>query len=191
MAEITLCDLGFTKEELEEKLLARLVREVLTGISYDDEDGEYEVDSTFAKKVNALVKTEVDSGIERMAQKHLYPRINEQINTIVLAETNRWGERTKREEVTFAEYITNKADAWLIEPIDSSGKTQAEAGSYFRAETTRLAKLVEASIDSTVRKECAALAAQFKDSFETSIADAVKIKLRELQGGMTLTLGKK
>jgi len=141
--ELTLESLGFTKEELQNRVIEQLCREVMVERGVDDEGNEGgKFPSRIAEQLKQVVKDQINATIASIAEKHILPNVHAYIENLTLQETNRWGEKTKT-PVTFIEYLTARAEAYLKEEVNFEGKNKEEAGGYSWSKSqTRIAHLV-------------------------------------------------
>lgn len=135
--------LGFTREELQEKVIDRICKQFLGNYSWD-EDGERDwEDSLFAKKLQQRVKDQVDTSIDRLAQQHVLPNVDRYIENVTLQETNRWGEK-RGTPMTFKEYLAQRAEHYLTEKVNHRGEAKRESdSSYFDGKQTRITYLID------------------------------------------------
>ncbi|WP_414553237.1 hypothetical protein [Stenotrophomonas forensis] len=185
--DITLESLGFTKEELQERVIARICAKLLEGVGYDEDDNEFTTASQFQRQMQARVREQIETTINTIAEREVLPNVATYIENLTLQETNRWGEKTG-EKVTFIEYLTRRAEAYMQEKVNFDGKTKDEADSYSWSGTqTRITHLVHQhlhySIDSAM-KDALKIA---NSAIATGIQETVKTKLAEIS--TTLKVG--
>lgn len=175
--------LGFTKEELQQRVVDQIVQHALSSTFYDEDENEFTRDSKFARDVDAKIKEHINVTINNLAEKHVLPNVSKYIEGMVLQQTNTWGEKTGK-PVTFVEYLMQRAEAYMQEKVDFQGKTKQEAGSYFNGTQTRIAHLMHEhlhySIDSAM-KDALKIATS---AISTGIQETVKIKLGEISAGL-------
>lgn len=184
----TLEMLGITKEELESRIVNRAVSELLTGIGYDEDGDEYPTRSSMAKKLNDLMVKRVDEKVVELADKHVLPKLDKFIETLTLQQTNKWGEK-KGKKVTFIEYLVSRAEHYMVEEVNSNGKTKSEGDSYsWRKAGTRISYAVDHhmqySIENAMKKAIDGGNAILTDG----IMAAVKIKLDEVSEKLKVTV---
>lgn len=187
-SELTLESLGLDQDKLAEKLVDRLAQNMLTSIGYDEDGGDWFGTSPFARKLNDMVKARLDQVVNDLADKHVLPRVNEMVEGLVLQQTNQWGEKVGT-PVTFIEYLTQRAEVYMQEPVNYEGKTQKESGSYgWSKAQTRITHLVEKhlhySIDSAM-KDALKIA---NSAIATGIEQTVKTKLSEITQGLSVAV---
>jgi hypothetical protein len=182
---INLADLGFTKEELQERVIERAARILLAEKGYDEDGEEFETDSKLARALSSVIGQKIDKLINDLAEKHVLPNVGQYVETLTLQETNKWGEKTGSPK-TFIEYLVARADAYLREEVNYEGKAKNEADSYsWRVSGTRVAHLVhkhlhyhiETAMKSAVAQANGAIVGGLKKAVEISLDDIAK-KLR-------------
>lgn len=138
--------LGFTKEDLQERVVEQICAQVLAGKTYDEDGNEEWVDSRFKQKIDERVKAQIEASIAAMAEKHVLPNVAQYVENLTLQQTNQWGE-AKGKKVTFLEYLVQRAEAYIQEQVDYDGKSKSEKDSYnWTGRTTRIAYLVNAHL---------------------------------------------
>lgn len=185
MTGFDLESLGFTKEELQERVIDRICHQVMASSGYDHETGaEYDQKSNFSRKLNEAVKKRIDEQIASMAEAHILPNVSKFIQELTLQETNRWGEK-KAEPVTFIEYLVQRAEAYMLEEVDHRGK---KLDHYSKKEQTRLTHLVHEHLHysiETAMKDALKIA---NSAISKGIQETVKLKLAELTKSMQVTV---
>lgn len=138
MSEVTLENLGITKEDVMEKVVDSICKRLLGTNEYDEEVGCYlDVDSKFKMQLNQKIQDEIKERFDKFAEQHIGPLLAEKIESMVLQVTNKWGEK-KGEPVSLTEYIMERAESYLQEEVNYNGKTKQQEGYGFRAASTRL-----------------------------------------------------
>lgn len=156
MADSTLEALGFTKEEIADRIIDRAVAQLLQATAEDEDGFSYGVPSTFASKIDKVIREKIDAAVIKVGDEFIEPRITAMVEGHVLQKTNEWGER-RGEPVSFTEYLVQRAEAYMTEQVNYEGKAQKESGSYsFTAKGTRVAYMIDKhlhySIDTAMRK---------------------------------------
>ena len=150
MTALKLTDLGIEvdREELLEQAAQLVAAQVLsdTGM-YDrepEDDGDQEAlpDITFGAALQARVEEKIRAAVDTVAAAHVLPKIEEVIENFCLQKTNEWGDK-KGEPLTFTEYLVERAINWIQEPVNHQGKTKGEDSYQFRAQTSRIAYLID------------------------------------------------
>lgn len=178
---ITLDSLGISKDSVEEKLIAHLAQEVLTEIQYDhDDDSEYRAKSALAKKLDTIIKQHIDTTINALAQKHVLPNVSSYIENLTLQTTNQWGEK-RGQPVTFIEYLTQRAEAYMQEKVNYEGKSKDEAGAYSWSGTqTRITHMVHTHLHYSIETAMKQALLIATSGIAAGLQETVKTKLTEV-----------
>lgn len=152
MTAITLESLGLSKEQLQEMLLEKMVEQALVGISYDDEGDAYRTDTSFATQLKKRVREQIDASINALAAQHVLPNVAQYIENLTLQATTSWGEK-KGEPMTFVQYLTSRAEAYMQEQVDFDGKAKGQ-DSYgsWTGKQTRLVHLIHQHLHYTIQE---------------------------------------
>lgn len=177
-------ELGFTREEIEEKLLARVSRDILKELRVDvDEDGEtkeYYAKSTFAKTLVEYLQSHLDSKVEEVAEKYLLPQIIGKAEALVLQPTNKWGEK-QGEPTTLTEYMVKQAEKYITEKVDYNGKSKEENRGYsFEGKQTRIAHMINRHLHYTIENAVKKALGDANSILTKGIEETVKIQLEEV-----------
>jgi hypothetical protein len=186
MSAITLESLGFTKEELQNRVVDQLCENILSGKGYDEDGAEYYEDSQFKKKLEERLKEHINATIGAIAEKHVLPNVTAYIENLCLQETNKWGEKTGQ-KVTFIEYLTQRADAYIREDVNYQGKSKSEGDSYnWSKNTSRISYLINSHLQYAIEGMTKAALANANKSIVGGIEQAVKIQLEQTLGKLKL-----
>lgn len=179
--------LGFTKEELQERVIERICRQVLESTGYDPDSGEeYPVESTFKRAVDQRVKETINTSINELAEKYVLPNVAQYIENLTLQATNKWGEKVG-EPVTFIEYLTQRAEAYMQEKVDFQGKSKDENNGYsFNGTQTRITHLVHQHLHYSIETAMKQALAIANSSIASGIQETVKLKLDELSKNLSV-----
>lgn len=178
---IDLATLGFTNEELQERVIDRICEQLLTGIDSDPDSGdEYQVASTFRRGIDNRVKAKIEETINAIAEREVLPNVTTYIESLVLQETNSWGEK-RGNPVTFREYLVQRAEAYMQEKVDFQGKSKAEAGGYsWNGTQTRITHLVHQHLHYSIESAMKDAMKAATGSIAIGITETVKTKLAEV-----------
>lgn len=162
-------DLGLSKNDLVKLIVDKIFEEF-----YIDSQRHYE------ETINKEIRERIDKTIEDIGEKEIFPKVKEKIENICIEQTNNFGEK-KGEPLTFIEYITKRAEEYMLEPVDRTGKS-IDKGSYAynKDAHTRLMWLVSNSLSYSI--ECA-VKDMLKDANKTiakSIQETVTQTLKEV-----------
>lgn len=189
MNAITLESLGFTQEDLQERVIERLCEQVLAGKGYDEDGNEFYQESQFKRKLDERIKAQVEQTINAIAEKHVLPNVAQYVETLTLQQTNAWGEK-QGQPVTFIEYLVARAHAYIQEEVNYEGKSKAEArDSYgWSKSTTRIAYLVNKHLQYSIETAMKQALASANNAIAGGIEAAVKMKLQEVVGGLQVAV---
>lgn len=184
--EITLDALGLDQDKLAEKLVDRLAQNMLTSIGYDEDGDEWFGTSAFAKKLNDMVTARLNAIVGELADKHVLPRVNEMVEGLVLQQTNQWGEKVGK-PVTFIEYLTQRADAYMREEVNYDGKTKQEDGGFsWSKRSTRVAYMIDKHLHYSIESAMKAALANVNNSVAAGLEEATKTAIREVTNKLTV-----
>lgn len=189
MNAITLESLGFTQEDLQERVIERLCEQVLAGKGYDEDGNEFYQESQFKRKLDERIKAQVEQTINAIAEKHVLPNVAQYVETLTLQQTNAWGEK-RGQPVTFIEYLVARAHAYIQEEVNYEGKSKAESrDSYgWSKSTTRIAYLVNKHLQYSIETAMKQALASANNAIAGGIEAAVKMKLQEVVGGLQIAV---
>lgn len=151
MNAISLESLGITKADLENRIVKKAVEDLLTGVDFDEDGDEWRTRSPIAKKIDALVKQRIDETITKLADTHILPNVASFVENLTLKATNRWGESTGT-KLTFIEYLTQQADAYMREEVNYEGKPKGTDSYSWTGRTTRVAFMVDKHLHYSIEK---------------------------------------
>jgi len=172
---------GFTKEELQERLLDRLVERFATAVSIDDEGDEYRKPSPIALKLQELVKKTVEATIAKVAEKHLLPNVKTYVETLTLQETNKWGEKTGK-KLTFTEYLVERAESYMTEKVNHEGKAKDEVNGYsWNPSQTRVAHMIHQHLQYSISSAMERALKSANSKIVEGLVETVKIQLAEVE----------
>lgn len=186
MTTMTLEALGFTKEDLQERLVERLCEQILSGKSYDEDGGEHYEDSQFKKLLEERLRKHINETVNAIAERHVLPNVTEYIENLCLQQTNKWGEKTGK-PVTFVEYLVSRAEAYIGEDVNHEGKSKDEKDSYnWSKSTTRITYLINAHLQYSIAVMVKNAMDGMNKSIVGGIEKAVKIQLEQTLGKLKI-----
>ncbi len=188
---LDLAELGLTNEELQERVVEAIASRVLVNCTSDDEGREYGLPSTFRKKLDESIKARIDKTISDLAAKHVLPNVAETVESLCLQATDEWGQK-KGKPLSFVQYLVQRAEAYLIEKVDYSGKDKAECGGYsFSPSQTRITHLVHKHLHYSIETAMQEALKIANGAIATGIQETVKVKLAEIVAGLKTTVALK
>lgn len=183
---LTLESLGLTKEEIVERVVARISDAVLRE-HVEDEDGEDSpVSSPFAVILERKVIERVNVAVEEIAGRHVLPNVAAYVEGLCLQETNKWGEKTGKKALTFVEYLVARAEVFLREEVDYHGKPRGTDSYQWKAAGTRIAWMVHEHLQYSIQIAMQQALKTANAAIAGGIEAAVKIKLAEVAASLTV-----
>lgn len=183
---ITLESLGFTKNDLQERVIDRLCGQILSGKEYDEDGNEEYADSQFKKKLEERLRAHITETVNAIAEKHVLPNVTSYIENLVLQTTNQWGEK-KGAPVSFIEYLVQRTEAYIQEDVDYQGKSKGHDSYNWSKNTTRISYLINAHLQYNIENAVKTALQTANAAIAGGIEKAVKMKLEEVVG--TLKVG--
>lgn len=189
--ELTLESLGLDQEKLAEKLVDRLAQNMLTSIGYDADGDEWFGTSPFAKKLNNMVRARLDKVVFDLADKHVLPRVNAMVEGLVLQQTNQWGEKVGK-PVTFIEYLTHRADAYMQEEVDYEGKTKGEKSNFsWSKRSTRVGFMIDKHLHYSIESAMKDALSKLNASVAKGLHDATLTAIKGVTDNLKVTVASK
>ena len=194
MNTIDLAIIGLSQEELQARLVETLCDRAMSNISYDEDGDPWKGDSRFAVKLKDAIQKRIDAAVDEVADKHITPLLAGKIESFSLQATNQWGE-SKGEPVTFIEYLTQRAEKYMIEPVDSNGKSQAECqrsgNSFYGKGTTRISQAIDKHLEYSIKSAMESALKDAQSQITKSMAEACKMALADVQAKLKVTVATK
>jgi hypothetical protein len=185
---IDLAALGFTKEELQDRVIDQIVQSVMYG-RYADEDGDETFrDSRFKQQLEDRVQNRIDETINALAEKHILPNVSAYIENLTLQQTNQWGEK-KGASITFVEYLIQRAQAYMQEEVNFQGKTRAEDSGYgWNKAQTRITYLINNHLHYSIETAMKSALGTATNEIAKGIHETTRIKLNEIAATMKIAV---
>ena len=183
--------LGFTKEELRERVIQRVCDQMLESHFYDnDEEGAPPKSMKFSKALMSMIERRIEQAIQKVAATTIEPNIEEFVRGFQIQETNAYGEK-RGNPATFTEFLVARAKAYIKEPVDHNGCSEVEArakgNSWYgrnNGSTTRVVYLIHEYFGSRIKDEMAKAVQAAYTAIAGGIEAAVKIKLQEITAAL-------
>lgn len=185
--------LGMTKEEMAARIVDQCADRLLSshGLDYDGEPTLSK--SKLAKQLDELIRKRVDESIVKIAGEHILPNVSAYIENLTLQQTNKWGER-QGSSVTFIEYLTQRADAYMREDVNHDGKSQEEmrnAGYSWSKSTTRVSYMVHQHLHYSIETAMKQAVAKANGAITGGLEKAIKDALKTVTDGLTVNVAVK
>jgi len=179
--------LGFTKGELQQRVIDQIVEQIMHKPEEDEEGGTFLRRSEFRQALDKQIKAHIDGTVARLAGQHVLPNVSQYIENLTLTETNGWGEKVK-EPVTFIQYLIHRAETYLTEKVDCSGKDKADGGYNWSGKQTRITYLIHAHLHYSIETAMKKAVEETNKVIVGGIQETVKIKLAEIAQKMKVTV---
>ena len=172
--EFTCEQIGMDQEELQERVVDGLVEKIIGGRDNDFPHGEV------MTEVNERITNAITARVEAVANEFVLPRIEALIEGFCLQRTNKWGEKIG-EQMTFTEYLVNRAENYLIEDVNYEGKTKGESGGYSWSKSqSRVAHMIDKHLHYEIERAMKAAVNEANESIAEGLEKACVIKLGEI-----------
>lgn len=185
--EITLESLGLSKEEIQNRVIDQIVRSALTSAVWNEDGDEIAIKSKFAGTIEDACRARIDQKINELGELHVLPNVDRYVETLILQETNRWGEK-KGSSVTFVEYMVERAEAYITEPVDYEGKTQAEKGYGWSKSQSRISHMIHRHLHYSIETAIKTMLKDANANIVNGLEAALKAKLEELQKAIKIAV---
>lgn len=174
-------EFGFTKEELQNRIVDRICEHLLGGGSDDAvSSNEFEV------KMTKLIQERIGATVQALAEKYVLPNVQDYIEKLTLVETNKWGERTGK-SLTFIEYLIQRAEAYMLEDVNYEGKPKGTDSYSWTKYQTRLTHLVHQHLHFHIERAMKEALTIANSTIAKGIEETVKIKLQEVTNGLKVS----
>lgn len=180
----TLQTLGFSVEQLQQRVVDQICESLLKR-SYEDEDGDcFFGESEFKKKLDSEIKKRVDETINALAEKHVLPNVAQYIENLTIQKTNEWGEK-RGETISFIEYLIQRAQDYMQEKVNYEGKAKAESGGYSWSGTqTRITHLIEKHLHYSIEQAMKNSLQIATSEIAKGLHETTRLKLNEIAANM-------
>lgn len=183
-----LTEIGFTKEELQEKLVQKMCDQLLKDVYFDEDGNEDEKKSWLHQKMLEKTRAAVEKKLDALFNEHIAPGVDKFVENLTLEESNRWGEK-KGIKLTFIEYLIQRADAYMREEVNYEGKAENERNGYsWTKSQTRITHLVHKHLHYSVEQAMKKAIADANKSIVGGLETAVKIKLDEISKNLKVSV---
>lgn len=177
--------IGLTKEEIQERVIDRIVAQLNETHGCDDEGNETGPwSSAFKTDLDKRMTKAIDVAIGNLFKAHVEPGVEKMVSDIVFQETNRWGEKTGN-PVTFIELLVQRCDNYMREQVDHSGKSRSEANdSYWKGYTTRVVHLIDQYLKYNIQTAMEQALKEANSSIAKGLEEGVKVSLKNIMNGI-------
>jgi hypothetical protein len=168
---IDLAELGFTQEQLQDRVVEGIIDRLTISDGGDD--------SELFRRLENVVEEKINEAVESLANKHVLPNVTKYLENLCLQETNKYGEK-KGEKKTFIEYLVARAEHYMTEKVNFQGKVKSEDSYQWRESTTRISYLIHEHLHYHIENAMKEAMKNANDSIIGGIEKAVKMKLTEV-----------
>ena len=183
--------LGITKDQIIDRIIDRAAdRLLVTHCTGADEDGRacaWDDNSPLAIELKKVFKARVDTALADVVDRHILPNVARYIENVTLQATNKWGEK-KGESLTFLEYLTQRAEAYLIEEVDFQGKSRDQDSYNWKGTQTRITHMVHKHLHFSIEQAMETALKTANSAIVGGIEQAVKIKLAEVSEKLKMSV---
>ena len=187
---IDLQALGFTQEELQQRVIDQLCAHLTKTVSIDDEGEEHWRESDMGRRLNQAVIKRVDAAIEKIATEHVLPNVSTFLESFCLQATNHWGEKTGQ-PITFIEYLVKRAETYITEKVNYDGKGKDDdrySSSSWNGTQTRIAYMINSHLQYSIEAAMKKALAEANGHIVKGPEETVKIKLKEVSEALTVAV---
>ena len=177
-------ELGLTQEQIFEavvnKISSELLQKPIKGIDEDtgEEYDDYE-STVYCQQLRKQIKAKIDTTIEVIIDKIVLPNAEQRINDIVLQPTSRWGE-PKGEPLTFVDYLTKRAEEFMLEEVNYEGKTKGQDSFSWHKKGTRIAYMIDKYLYYHIENWAKTALVEANKTLVDGLQKTVEIKLQEV-----------
>lgn len=175
MADLDLRSLGISDDEPIDCVVNRIADLVLGDWTAASETGRPH--KSFAALIEDRVVARANAAIDEIAAKHVLPNVAEYVEKLCLQETNRWGEATGR-KMTFVEYLVERAEAWIKEPVDYKGQPKPKDSFGWTQRGTRVSHMIHEYLDHQIKTAITAALKDLNGIVTLGLRDAVVVQIK-------------
>ena len=183
----TLDQIGLAPEELQRRVVETIAISLMKCTAHDEDGISYPRSTEFASAIEAKVCEALDTQVAAIAEEHIVPRVGEMIENATLQKTNEYGEK-RGASLTFTEYLVQRAEAYLMEPVDFDGKPVDGSRYSGRKEQTRVTHLVDRHLAHTIERAMKEAVKNAHEVLAEGLAETAKIKLAEIAKNLKVSV---
>ena len=183
---LDLAALGITPEELQDRVIQRIADGLLYTSSSDEDGHEFRRDAQFKRKLDEAIQERIDVAVTQLADTHVLPLVAGKIETLTLQKTNEWGEK-RGQPISFIEYLTQRADAYMTEQVSYEGKAKGDGDSYnWKGRTTRIAFMIDKHLHYSIENAMKEALANANSAISKGLEGAVKLALEQVKTNLSV-----
>lgn len=176
----TLEALGFTKDEIAERIIDRAVQQLLKAEDSDEDGYSYGVPSSFANAIDAIIRNKIDEAVVKAGDEVVAPAITKLIEGHVMQRTNEWGEK-RGEAVSFNDYLVQRAEAYMVEQVDFQGRPKSPNEYNWKPSGTRVATMIDKHLHYHIERAMTEALSHAHSHIAQGLNEAARIAISNLQ----------
>lgn len=183
---LDLAELGISREDLLERVIDRIVDNVL--VTREDSNAVEEFSTDLYNGVMKELKARIDKAVVDLGDRLITPNVQAMIEATVLQETNQWGEK-KGQRLTFTEYLVWRAKEYFNEKVDFHGKSKEET-SYgsFQGCQTRMTAMIHGHLHFRVEEAMKEVLKDANKIIVGGIVEACKTQLKQISDSLKVNV---
>lgn len=185
--QIDLETLGLDKEKLADMVVERVAERLLSGYDIDEGGEAHSRPSRFQEALQAQIKERINSAVDDLASKHVLPKLQENIDNLVLQETSRWGEKVAPPK-SFVEYMVERAENYIREEVDFQGKNKEQGGYNWSKKTTRISFIINSHLQYHIENAVKQALAGANAAIVGGLEGAVKVALQNATAALKVAV---
>lgn len=178
-------DLGLSQEELRELVIERAAKKIVEDTGGDSDISDV-LEGRIERRFQELIAAAIEPVTAQIASGVIEPKVQALVEGMTFQKHTSWGE-PKEPPRSWRELLVERAENWLIEPVNYRGQTQDEvrrSGSCFNKDTTRIAWMVDSHIKTHIETAMRAALLDANKKLAAGIMDAVRDGLNAAAAGI-------
>ena len=174
--EITLEQLGLSKEEITDRAVEECIRQLLRR-TIADEDGEpIHIASEFTQEIEKRVSDRLDKAFDKLVSTTLLGNAEEYLRAFEFQPTDNYG-REKGEKVGLMEYLVKRCDLYMTERVDYFGKDKSQGDYNWRGKQPRIVWVIDKIIESRLEGEIKRSITKIKETLGKGLSEMLQESL--------------
>lgn len=184
---IDLKALGFTQEELQQRVIDQICEQLMSAETGDDEGHTWIGASQMQKALETHITAQINASVKALADEHVLPHVHSIIEGIVLQKTNQWGEKNGQ-PVTFVEYLVQRADTYMREDVNHDGQSKEETNDSYnwRKHTTRMTHAINKHLQFEIKRAMGDALEKANESLNGALEGAARQAMIETAGKLSI-----
>lgn len=186
--KMKLQELGFSRAEIEKKIVDTCVDEVLGNVDSYDEDGRScKIAPQLREEFNKRIKETVNARIAEVFEKECKSNIIKFMEEFSLQQTNSWGEKTGK-KLTLTEYFIERIEAFIKEEVNHHGKSKSEDSYSWSKHSTRIVFMMHEYFQYHIKQAMEETVKNANSTIAQGIQKAVEISLQDILKGLKVNI---